>query len=770
MKTRIIFFAAAALLLSACVKEAGQISSDFAGTTLRAYQEVAVDSKTTVLNGGTQVYWEPNDEIEIFLNGTGYKFVTNITEPATVADFTESSSNPSHLELLPGSTEALWGLYPFSDNAVSDGKSVTTTLPAVQTGRADSFDKDTHVTLALASVNNPSLTFCNVTGGLRFSLTQEGIKTIRFEGNRGEALAGRIMIACDNNLPVVVGIGSREAAITLTAPDDGTFQTGVWYYIDVVPRKLTGGFKMVFSKEGTSAVLASSNSVEIKRGIYGSIANVDAGLEFKAQSVADAVDMGLSVKWASWNVGASKPEEYGNRFAWGETLPKNNYHWDNYKFPRYVHVNGEQYFFASYDFVDDKYILESEDDAATANWGGQWRMPTEEEYEELLDEANSSWTWTTENGVHGYRVTSKKTSNSIFFPAAGYHMSGDAPLTTDEYGWYWSANLYTESATYAYCLGFLATDAGISRAYRARGLSVRPVYGERTVPVSGIYFSRSPLYSSVGESEKLVVYVKPANATVRKVTWTSSDPSVASVDADGTVHALKMGEAVITVKSKSGGRTDECLVIVSQTPQATVVDLGLSVYWASWNVGASAPEESGYHLAWGESEPKENYSWNNYAFWLSGTTDSTIKLSKYVAHSASGTIDNKTTLDSGDDVAATGWFGSWHIPTRAEWDELRSTKNCTWTWETLNGVKGFRVTSKKEGYTDKSIFLPAAGRYSGSTLNYAGSNGYYWSSDLYTTNMSDSNNATLYSMSSSGVSLAYGKRYQGRSVRPVWPK
>ena len=156
------------------------------------------------------------------------------------------------------------------------------------------------------------------------------------------------------------------------------------------------------------------------------------------------------------------------------------------------------------------------------------------------------------------------------------------------------------------------------------------------------------------------------------------------------------------------------------------VDLGLSVKWATCNVGASKPEEYGDYFAWGETEPKSTYDWSTYKY-CNGSSSS---LTKYCTNSSYGTVDNKTTLDLSDDAARANWGDSWRMPTDAELTELR--EQCTWTWTTQNGVYGYKVTSKKSGYTNKSIFLPAAGCRYGSPFINEGSYGYYWSSSLIT--------------------------------------
>lgn len=191
------------------------------------------------------------------------------------------------------------------------------------------------------------------------------------------------------------------------------------------------------------------------------------------------VNLGLpsGIKWASCNIGAEKPEEYGNYYAWGEVLPKEDYSWATYKYANGAsdkltkYCNQESY--GDNGFTDNKTTLEPEDDAARVNWGGSWRMPTAAEWDELRD--NCTWTWTTQNGINGYQVTSKTNSNSIFLPAAGYR--GDTYLNyhVGRYGDYWYSSLYEGYPDHAWSLGFYSDDVAGYYDSRYNGRSVRPV-------------------------------------------------------------------------------------------------------------------------------------------------------------------------------------------------------------------------------------------------------------------------------------------------------
>ena len=187
----------------------------------------------------------------------------------------------------------------------------------------------------------------------------------------------------------------------------------------------------------------------------------------------EAVDLGLSVKWATCNVGATKPEEYGGYYAWGETEEKEDYSWETYKWCNGSYNTMTKYCTdSSYGTVDNKSVLDPEDDVAHVKWGGSWRMPTYDEQDELR--TSCTWTWTTQNGVSGYKVTSKTNGNSIFLPAAG-RRNGSNLYNSGSYGNSWSSSLYDYSSRNAYYLYFYSGYYFWRNDYRCNGFSVRPV-------------------------------------------------------------------------------------------------------------------------------------------------------------------------------------------------------------------------------------------------------------------------------------------------------
>ena len=192
------------------------------------------------------------------------------------------------------------------------------------------------------------------------------------------------------------------------------------------------------------------------------------------------VDLGLpsGTKWATMNVGASSPSEYGSHFAWGETSTKNNYTWGNLKYC--ISFDGSKHQFSKYVATsnwgneDGKKVLDLSDDAAYVNWGSGWRMPSKVQQNELVKKCR--WTWTTIEGHNGYKVVGPNGS-SIFLPAAGSIIDGNTPKSVNSHGSYWSSSLSDGNSANAGYFWFQSdyVCGGLSSGLRYFGCSVRPV-------------------------------------------------------------------------------------------------------------------------------------------------------------------------------------------------------------------------------------------------------------------------------------------------------
>lgn len=371
--------------------------------------------------------------------------------------------------------------------------------------------------------------------------------------------------------------------------------------------------------------------------------------EASFETVAEIVDLGLSVKWSSWNLGASAPHEYGGLYGMGDPTGE------------LTSSNDEDYY-----YVNQTSISGTEYDIAHVHWKDLWRLPTVAELEELRDKCS----WQHDQYVEGVRgsIATGPNGNSIFIPYAGVR-SGASMLFVGGHASIWSGYAGSEWYSRGYMDMDIYSSGGfnINGAEVSLGQTVRPVYGELPITAPGL------------------------------------------------------------------------------------VDLGLSVKWADRNVGAASPEAYGSHFAWAETQSKDDYSYANYKYYTNEG------FSKYNEQ------DNKTELDLEDDAAYMAYGQSWRTPTEAEWQELMT--ECSWEWTTVNNVYGYRITSNKEGYTSNSIFLPAAGFYSGTS--------FYQQSTIYAGIAYGTYMATAFSTELAFSDVFYRiekgwTRTDGLTVRPVW--
>ena len=260
------------------------------------------------------------------------------------------------------------------------------------------------------------------------------------------------------------------------------------------------------------------------------------------------VDLGLpsGTRWATVNLGAGSPQEYGNYYAWGETQPKDTYTWNTYQ-----HCNGSATTLTKYctspnkGTRDDKTILESIDDAATAAWGENWCMPSEDQFAELFNTAYTNSVWTERNGLYGRLVTSRVNGNSVFLPAAGY-MNGSSLSSGGSGGYYATVNL-SSNCDYNRSLNLGSSNATLTDTYRCYGQSIRPVFSMSVV------VTPSTAWLDVGETITLQAVIRTNTGTsTGTVTWSSSDKTVATVNSKGKVTAKALGKAIIYATNESG--------------------------------------------------------------------------------------------------------------------------------------------------------------------------------------------------------------------------
>lgn len=446
------------------------------------------------------------------------------------------------------------------------------------------------------------------------------------------------------------------------------------------------------------------------------------------------VDLGLpsGIKWATCNVGASTPEQYGTYFAWGELLPKYEYTQDNC---------------LTYNISLSDISGDVEYDVAAARWGGDWRMPTNTELQELS--ANCTWTWTELNNVKGYILTGPN-GNNIFLPASGVRDSGNFTDGTCGYTWYWSSTPYYNSKSYNLCFDESSHDVIDNSTLRYYGHTIRPVRdAEVEVPfttISAEYFTDISVILKIYASSPGVDVIERGfywgtnpelGATDNNVVLDKTTGYITKVLLDLEPNTTYYLKAYATNSVGTSYSEVVSFTTLAECEYSDYVDLGLpsGLKWAAYNIGATTATEYGDYYAWGEVLTKETYTTANNETY--GESMSDIAGTEY-------------------DVATANWGGDWRMPSKAEIQELRD--NCNWEWTTQGGKKGYKVT----GPNGSHIFLPAAGSHSGSSSSDVGSKGYYWSS----TPNSSASAFTLH-FHSDGFIVQGNYRATGFTVRPV---
>lgn len=768
MKTKWMMIPVVALALG-CTREMDTQVSYIKGE-FPLYATSGDQGTKTVLQQDGSIFWKPGDYIDVYYGDKSGLFKSTNTSDAASAVFRGSLGD----FVLDGTTEFV-AIYPHSSLNSYSGNSISLNLPSGQMATEDRTFMD-DIFPCVAKSKDQNLHFYNVCGGVKFTLDRGDIKKVVFRGNNGEQLAGRMTVGFSSDgIPTVTGFEGAESPkeVTVLAYNGGVFQAKYPYYIVLAPQTLTKGYTVELYTDVLVETISSDSPVTIKRSVWGVLK--DLGEQVVA--VPEMVDLGLpsGIKWASFNLGATRAEEYGYHLAWGETEVKDVYDESTYKWfdgndmTKYgVDFSGIDPGYADA-FSDGKAVLDPEDDAATVYLGDKWRIPTAAEWDELRRLCSYEWIWLDGMDGDGVKLTGPN-GNSIILPSAGVMIGSKLEKNT---GGYWSSSL---SVNNGYAWGFGSDELELAPlGNREMGVSVRPVYGDLPAMPESLTLDKTELDLTLGASITLQASLRPEGLTHQSLYWVSNNERVAKVSMTGEVSSIAPGEADIVVMSLDGGKWARCKVRVT-IPDP--VDLGLpsGVRWAPFNLGATDPTGYGDYYAWGETSPRyESGAQSDSPEWIwqydeygqhTGYDIRSYKFcSGYVQHDNGVSFsfskyyygDNKVMLEPEDDAAQELLGGEWRIPSWAEMNEL--LEECTWEWTTLDGVSGQKVT----GPNGNSIFLPAAGVRQGMELEDFGLSGMYWTSYLYSTK----NSAMYLHFNSGGKRMSYRSREEGGSIRPV---
>lgn len=701
-----------------------------------SFEQPVEDDTRVYANENLLLRWTADDRVSIFnMTTVNQQYAFN----GDTGDDTGGFDKVAGSEFTTGKTIShVVSVYPYqSSTKISDSEIITVTLPAEQHYAENSFGLGANTMVSVSADN--FLQYKNVGGYLMLKLYGENVSvsSITLKGNNGEKLAGKALVAMpQDGVPTLTMADDAVTEIVLTCDSPvrvgATVEESSHFWFVIPPVTFSKGFTItVKGISGGSFEKSTSKIIEVERNKLAKMSAI--GVEIPLP-IPGAVDLGLpsGVLWATSNLGATTAEEDGDYYAWGETEPyylpshsldnpcsdwkegkEKGYTWWSYKWcmgtaeSLIKYCNRESY--GHQYFCDDKIRLDPEDDAAHVNLGGDWRTPTVSNWSELYE--NCEIKWTEQNGVAGMLFTSIINGNSIFFPFAGYRTSKTRYSGPPSF--YWTSSLDTKNPSTARAMR-LSYEGSYGESFdRCEGLSVRPVYDNGIHPES-VALNKSSLSITVGATERLTATITPANVTNNTVLWSSSDPSIASVDDNGVVTGVNAGTVRIVVTTNDGRLNATCDVTVYAIPAA--VDLGLpsGLKWASFNLGASKPEECGYYYAWGETDKKSDYSWYTYKWCM----EESNKLTKYCFSSEygyNGFTDGKTVMDPEDDAAYVNLGERWRMPTSEDWSELSS--NCQFLKTFQNSVDGILITSNING---NSIFLPSSGYMEGTQF-------YSWS-------------------------------------------
>ena len=422
---RILFLALVSLLVYSCANDEG-------GEVGRVRFTAHSPKSRTALTTDDNVIWKVGDKVMIYSG-----------KNATGTDVVESDSNPLEgptayftVDIdVPEAGDNFYAVYPSSAaGAIADG-AVSVTVPTTQTVTDDSFDPAAAVSVASVAPSGWNLYFYNVCALIPVTVAESFTGRIALEG---ASIAGGAKVS---NIPAGPGSTSPTVAYGVTEGSvdvvelSGSFETGKTYYIAIIPHTYTSiALKVYKSATATTPSNTKTFTPTNPFAIYPSdIIEIPKFHDIEPQpAVADYVDLQLptGTLWATCNVGANAPEEYGLFFQWGDieghTATENfAFGWTNYKYANGSSTSLTKYCTDSdcWDGVgvkDDKTELELDDDAAYKVKGTSWRMPTPTQVEELADPANTTIAWQNVNGINGVMFTSTRNGKELFIPAAGY--------------------------------------------------------------------------------------------------------------------------------------------------------------------------------------------------------------------------------------------------------------------------------------------------------------------------------------------------------------
>ena len=774
MKVNYLFSILHLFLVGACtvheIEETATIADrkDVVMIEFTAFTGEEEDNTKTEWQANGEIWWNPEDDICIFYGNSGKnKFSSTNNEMVKKATFS-GTLNAFTGETESGEFNYFWAVYPYDAAVSCDGSSVVATLPHNQIAQVGTFSPKTNLTLAKSA--GLSLAFYNVCAWFRFSVVQEGVKAVVFRGNNNEDVAGTFSVTMNESsrptTPVVLdGLGQKE--IRLTLPNDESFEVGENYYFTILPQTFSNGFTIKFETDYSSGQRSINQSVTFSRNVYHWGNNFDGNILYDCTEMPlcfEAIESG-TISF----LGLVGSLQYN----------KNSSGWQTYSSGGISVNSGDKvYFKGSGCLVEDEDVYT----CFQINFKGYL-------YGNLMSlyDANNFSTLTTPSSdfyaarlFENAKILSHP-NNELVLPAttltsACYHWmfsrcteltrAPELPATALApqcyYGMFTGCSKLTQApklpattmATGCYDQMFfqctnltiapelpavsLAPACYENMFYLCRSLTKAP-YLPALKLEDGCYYG---MFYGCEKLQEISIMATDISASYCLTNW------VSGVAATGTI--IKNNNATWDTIGSNGAPASWTV----QTDHS-YVDLGLTVHWSPYNLGSSSVDDIGNYYSWGETASKATYTWNTYQY--GKYSDET--LSKYCNNNTYGQVDNLTELELTDDAAHVEWGGTWRMPSRDDFEEMKS--KCSVTLQSAGLLK---VTGPNGNY----ILMPYSqirddtGVY---PLSY--SSATYWSSTLYDADCRYSYGYYIWTDYSDMINWGGYDRYVGFPIRPV---
>ena len=675
------------------------------------------DTKSEIAEivGSTVKYtWLQGDAINVFFGASeSSRFVTNTA--GKVAQFKGTVGVVTGGGDDLNDDTSLWGVYPYDENTICDGSSVTISLPHIQEAKADNFADDLFPSVARSQ--NFTMAFYPVCGGFRFRVSNPDIVKVTLSGNNNEVLAGKANVSMAlGQTPQVTEISEGQTELVMFAPDGGCFETDKYYYFVLYPTDFSKGYTLTYYKKGTMDSFVKQEAYPIQRNKFGGKTDGDKDLSFSTswddgsegeieRKNGDYIDeYGINhgggteidgLIWAPVNCGYHK-----ELYPWGKLYQWGRLYGQGYNDGEYMDASSPQLedkFVSDFQFQSKKYentfFLGVEMSCfsyetyypVTTDVGyipigicepcpEGWRLPSIEELESLCQNQSP---WTVNNGLTGYWYTGSAAYSDrvarVFLPTAGMRTSNGLAIDRSNEGYYLSSYSLLYGGYYLLDLPYavyMLSEANSKYTTDPAGNSIRCVRDatdKDIVYITDIALNESSITIEAHSEKRLSATIYPADASDKRVVWDSSNHNVATITNYGLVRAISEGEAIIS--ATSGNKTVYCNVSViprSYHDGDYVDEYGInhgpgveinSVVWA--------PVNCGYH--------EENFPYGKYYQWGR----------RFGQGSKAETIDGPVSLYDGqsEQYADFTIYTSWDV------DSWLSTHDKTLWYIESNGVR-----------------------------------------------------------------------------------